>query len=382
MVTMMTTPAPTTHEKLRAAKRVVIKLGSSLIQRDGALAQEWLHSVAHDIRALRDSGKDVLVVSSGAVALGRPLLKLGTGALELSEKQAAAAAGQPYLMQAWQNALHRVQLECAQVLITLEDSEIRKRYLNARSTLQQLLAHGIIPIINENDTVATSELRYGDNDRLAARLAVMIEADCLLILSDVDGLYDANPREHATANHIATITRITPEIESYAKGASSAMSQGGMVTKLIAANIATAAGCHSAILSGVPMQPITALENGAKASWFISALTPKQARKQFIAASLHVKGTITVDDGARTALTTGKSLLPAGVTATSGAFDRGDTVDILGTDGGKIARGLIAYNAAETHLLMGKRSGEIAAIVGYAGKETLIHRDDLVMLHS
>lgn len=370
------------HEHLAHAGRVVIKLGSSLIQRNGALAHDWLKSVAEDIKTLRDAGKDVLVVSSGAVALGRPLLKLGTGVLELSEKQAAAAAGQPYLMQAWQNALHTVQLECAQVLITLEDSEQRKRYLNARSTLQQLLAHGIIPIINENDTVATSELRYGDNDRLAARLAVMIEADCLLILSDVDGLYDANPRDHANANHIATITRITPEIEAYAKGAASALSQGGMVTKLIAANIATAAGCHSAILSGIAEYPISALANGARASWFVSSLTPKQARKQFIAASLAVKGSITIDDGAKTALTAGKSLLPAGVKAASGTFDRGDTVDIITADGSKIARGLIAYNAAETHLLMGKRSSDIAAILGYAGKETLIHRDDLVMLHS
>lgn len=369
-------------EHLRAAKRVVIKLGSSLIQRDGGLAHDWMAGVARDIRSLKDAGKDVLVVSSGAVALGRPLLKLGTGVLELSEKQAAAAAGQPYLMQAWQNALHGVQLECAQVLITLEDSEIRKRYLNARTTLQQLLAHHIIPIINENDTVATSELRYGDNDRLAARLAVMIEADCLLILSDVDGLYDANPRTNPNANHIATVTRITPQIEGYAKGAASNLSQGGMVTKLIAANIATAAGCHSAILSGVGERPIAALSEGAKASWFISALTPKQARKSFIAASLHVKGSITIDVGAETALASGKSLLPAGVTAASGAFDRGDTVDIIAADGTKIARGLIAYNAAETHLLMGKRSSDIAAILGYAGKETLIHRDDLVMLHA
>lgn len=375
---MMTTA--TAHEPLHTAKRVVIKLGSSLIQRDGALAHDWLMSVAEDIRTLRDAGKDVLVVSSGAVALGRPLLKLGTGTLELSQKQAAAAAGQPYLMQAWQRALHRVQLECAQVLITLEDSEIRKRYLNARGTLQQLLAHGMIPIINENDTVATSELRYGDNDRLAARLAVMIEADCLLILSDVDGLYDANPRSNPQANHIGSIARITPQIESYAKGAASSMSQGGMVTKLIAASIATAAGCQSAILSGVAQHPIAALQHGARASWFTSTLTPKQARKQFIAASLHVKGTLTIDDGARAALLAGKSLLPAGVTAASGVFDRGDTVDIATTDGTKIARGLIAYNAQETGLLMGKRSADIATILGYEGKETLIHRDDLVML--
>ena len=368
------------HERLHSAKRVVIKLGSSLIQRDGALARDWLASIAEDVRDLRAQGKEVLVVSSGAVALGRPLLKLGTGTLELSEKQAAAAAGQPYLMQAWQSALHAVGHECAQVLITLEDSELRKRYLNARGTLQQLLAHGIIPIINENDTVATSELRYGDNDRLAARLAVMIEADCLLILSDVDGLYDANPRTNPEAQHIAQIDTITPQIEAYAKGAASALSQGGMITKLVAAKIATAAGCHTAIVSGIAAHPIGALAHGARASWFTSSLTPKQARKQFIAASLAVKGTLTVDDGAKAALLAGKSLLPAGVTACSGAFDRGDTLDVLTADGSKIARGLTAYNAQEAAALMGKRSGDIAAILGYAGKETLIHRDDLVML--
>lgn len=379
---MMAIMSAQTHSPITHAKRVVIKIGSSLIARDAVLASRWLHSVAADIAALRAQNMEVLVVSSGAVALGRPRLNLGTRALNLAEKQAAASVGQPYLMQAWQEALKSASLSCAQILITPEDTEVRKRYLNARSTLHTVMAHGIVPIINENDTVATSELRYGDNDRLAARLAVMIGGDCLLMLSDVDGLYNANPRTNPNAAHIARIDSITPEIENYAKGAASSLSQGGMVTKIAAAKIAVAAGCHTAIFSGITDHPIAALQHGARASWFMSSTTPQAARKNFIAASLSVKGTLQIDDGAMAALFAGKSLLPAGVVCVNGVFDSGDTLDVAAPDGTVIARGLSNYAADDARALMGKRTHEIAGILGYEGKEPLIHRDDLVMLHT
>lgn len=378
MHTMTTLPI---NDVLRHARCVVLKIGSSLMAREEG-AQSWLQSVAEDISQLRREGKQVLIVSSGAVALGRSRLKLGTKTLDLAEKQAAAAVGQPYLMQAWQAALHSVNLECAQVLITPEDTEDRPRYLNARSTLETLLAHGIVPIINENDTVATVELRYGDNDRLAARLAAMIGADALLILSDIDGLYDANPRTHPAAQHIAVIQKITPEIEALAGGAASSVSSGGMITKIMAAKMATASGCHTLILSGIAAYPLSALAKGARASVFLSATTPSAARKIFIAASLSVRGSLMIDAGAASALKAGKSLLPAGVVRVSGNFDAGDTLDVCTPDGHIIARGLAGYDSAQAQQITGKQSHEIAAILGYAGKDTLIHRDDLVMLEN
>ncbi len=375
-------PMTPPRDFLGAARRIVLKVGSSLMVRDGALATDWLSSLAADIAQLREDGKDVLVVSSGAVALGRAALGFEHKRLSLSEKQAAAAAGQPHLMQAWSAAFAPHGMKVAQILITPDDTEDRSRYLNARSTLSALLECGVIPIINENDTTATAELRYGDNDRLAARLAVMMSADVLLMLSDIDGLYSANPRSDASANHVPLIEAITPQIESYAagEGSGSALGSGGMATKLLAAKMAGAGGCHAAVLSGLAHHPLSALTQGAKSSWFVAGISPQAARKNFIAASLSVRGKVLIDDGAARALTEGKSLLPAGVKHISGDFTLGDAVDIEAPDGSIIARGLIAYSSEEAKKISGKHSRDIGSILGYDGKDTLIHRDDLVML--
>lgn len=367
---------------LSQMKRIVIKIGSALIADiDRArVHSDWLQGLASDIAALRGKGCEVVVVSSGAVALGRPVLKLGRKALELTQKQAAAACGQIQLMQAWQHALSPHHLHAAQVLLTLDDSENRKRYLNARATFETLLAHGIIPVVNENDTVTSAEIRFGDNDRLASRVAAMISADCCVLLSDIDGLYTKNPKLHADAAHIPLVQIITPEIEAMATGPASTTSNGGMVTKLIAAKMALSAGCHLVIARGDVECPLLALAQGAKATWFTANESPLSARKHWIAGSMGEHGAVYIDDGAAKALTKGKSLLPSGVKRIEGDFERGDTVAIRTLAGTLIGKGITAYDAEEAERILGVHSDAIEQVLGYTVRDTLIHRDDMVML--
>ncbi len=361
-------------------RRVVIKIGSALlVDRGTGLKQAWLDAMCADIAALKARGTDVLVVSSGAIAMGRTVLDLASGALKLEESQAAAAVGQIALARAWAQSLSRDGIVAGQILLTLGDTEERRRYLNARATINQLLKLGAVPIINENDTVATSEIRYGDNDRLAARVATMTGADLLVLLSDIDGLYTAPPHLDPDARFLDTIAAITPEIEAMAGGAASELSRGGMRTKIDAGKIATGAGCAMIIASGKPDHPLRAIEDGARFSWFAPSGTPVAARKTWIAGQLQPAGTLHVDQGAQTALQSGKSLLPAGVRQVIGQFERGDTVAILGPEGREIARGLAGYDADEARQITGRKSAEIEAILGYAGRAAMVHRDDLVM---
>ncbi|OCP18089.1 MULTISPECIES: glutamate 5-kinase [unclassified Ensifer] len=369
-----------TRKPLQKYRRVVIKIGSALlVDRATGLKKAWLDAMCADIAALRAKGADVLVVSSGAIALGRTVLKLPAGALKLEESQAAAAVGQIALARAWSESLSADAIVAGQVLLTLGDTEERRRYLNARATINQLLKLGAVPIINENDTVATTEIRYGDNDRLAARVATMIGADLLVLLSDIDGLYTAPPHLDPNARFLDAIAEITPEIEAMAGGAASELSRGGMRTKIDAGKIATTAGCAMIIASGKPNHPLAAIEDGARSSWFAPSGSPVTARKTWIAGQLLPAGTLAIDAGAEDALRSGKSLLPAGVREVKGTFSRGDTIAILGASGREIARGLAGYDADEARQIAGKKSAEIAAILGYAGRAAMVHRDDLVM---
>jgi glutamate 5-kinase len=362
------------------AKRVVIKIGSALlVDRSHGLKQEWLASLCDDIARLKNAGADVLVVSSGAIAMGRGLLNLPKRALKLEESQAAAAMGQIALARAWSEALATHDLRAGQVLLTLSDTEQRRRYLNARATVDTLLAHGAVPVINENDTVATSEIRYGDNDRLAARVASMCGADCLVLLSDIDGLYTAPPLQNPDARHLPVVEAITSDIEAMAGVAGSELSRGGMKTKIDAAHIATAAGCAMVIASGKIDAPLSQIENGARCTWFLAEDTPRSARKKWIAGQLASTGSISVDDGAIVALKSGKSLLHAGVVAVSGNFQRGDTVAITTSDGTEIGYGLIAFDASDASKIAGRRSEDVEALLGFAGRAEMIHRNDLVM---
>jgi glutamate 5-kinase len=363
-------------------RRIVVKIGSALIADidHARVHSEWLRGLCEDIGVLKRQGCEVVVVSSGAVALGRPVLGLGHKALELIEKQAAAACGQIQLMQAWQHALAPEHCHAAQVLLTLDDSEHRKRYLNARATFETLLARGLVPVVNENDTVTTAEIRFGDNDRLAARVAGMISADACILLSDIDGLYTANPKITPDAEHVCVIHAITPAIEAMAGGAVSATSSGGMITKILAAKMALDAGCHLAITRGNIAHPLQALIDGGRASWFLASVTPMSARKHWIAGAMSERGAVIIDDGAARALVGGASLLPSGVTAVEGAFERGDTVLIKTHAGQVIGKGITAYDAAEAVRILGVRSEAIAGILGYHVRDTLIHRDDLVLL--
>ena len=371
---------PKTRKPIASCRRIVIKIGSALlVDRASGLKKAWLDAMCADIAKLKAGGADVLVVSSGAIALGRTVLNFPAGALKLEESQAAAAVGQIALARAWSESLSHDGIVAGQILLTLGDTEERRRYLNARATINQLLSLGAIPIINENDTVATSEIRYGDNDRLAARVATMTGADLLVLLSDIDGLYTAPPHLDPEAKFLEFIPAITPEIEAMAGGAASELSRGGMRTKIDAGKIATSAGCAMIIASGKPDYPISAIESGARSSWFAPSGTPVTARKTWIAGQLQPAGVITVDDGAERALGTGKSLLPAGVRSISGEFSRGDTVAIVGSTGVEIARGLSSYDASEARQIIGKKSSEIEAILGYAGQAAMVHRDDLVM---
>ena len=367
---------------LLRAKRLVIKIGSALVvdPQKAAPRQEWLASVAADIAVLRQQGVAVSVVSSGAIALARHALGLTDGALRLAEKQAAAAVGQISLAQAWSHALSAHGLTAAQLLLTPEDTEDRKRYLNARATLNTLLELGCVPVINENDTIATAEIRFGDNDRLAARVAQMTDADQLVLLSDIDGLYTADPRTNPNAQHLPLIETLTPEIEAMGGAPPPGYSSGGMRTKLLAASIATRSGCAMAIAIGKTLHPLQALMDGARCSWFLPQSNGHTGRKQWIAGSLNPTGEIKVDAGAAEALRRGGSLLPAGVLHVQGSFTQGDLVEVVDASGRILAHGLAAYDADDARRIAGHQSSETASILGWQGRDELIHRDDLVML--
>jgi len=368
-------------DPLTNAQRVVVKIGSALIvdHQTGQIRQKWLRSLAADVAACREEGQDVLIVSSGAIAVGRRHLGLLHDDLRLEEKQAAAATGQIRLAHAFQEALLPHSITVAQILLTLDDTEQRRRHLNARATIQQLLDLRALPVINENDTVATSEIRFGDNDRLAARVAVMIGADVLVLLSDIDGLYDDNPRINNLAEHIPEIGAVTPEIEAMAGAAATGYASGGMVTKLQAAKIALSGGCHMAITDGRIDHPLQVLVDGARSSWFVASATPRTARKRWIAGSLKPKGVLTVDNGASKALQNGRSLLPAGISSVAGCFERGDLVSVHGADGTELGRGLSAYSSVDAARIAGFKTSEIKKILGYLGRGEVIHRDDLVL---
>jgi len=368
-------------DPLSQAKLVVIKIGSALLvdPDSGTLRRTWLESLCADVAVLRREGKNVILVSSGAIALGRRALKLRSGPLKLEESQAAAAAGQVRLAEAYADILAGADIVAAQILLTLGDTEERRRYLNARATLKTLIALGSIAVINENDTVATAEIRYGDNDRLAARVASMMEADLLILLSDVDGLYTSDPARDAAAAHVAEVDAITPQVEAMAGDTLSGVGRGGMASKLAAAKIATAAGCDVIIAKGSSEHPIAAIRSGARTSRFAANGTPAAARKRWIAGVLKPQGTLIVDAGAAKALADGKSLLPAGIRQIDGRFERGDAVVVKDHSGREIARGLAAYGAGDAERIAGKRSLEIEAILGYRGRDEMIHRDDLAL---
>ena len=367
-----------TAPDLGQARRLVVKIGSALLVGNEGLRSDWLRALCDDVATWRARGCDVVLVSSGSIALGRRVLNLPAGALALEQAQAAAAVGQIRLARAYEEALAPHGVTTAQVLVTLEDTQDRRRYLNSRATMQTLLGLGVVPIVNENDTVATDEIRFGDNDRLAAQIAVTCGADQLLLLSDVDGLYTANPKTDPAARHLPVIARITPEIEAMGGEPVSGLSKGGMKTKLMAARTAVAGGCAMAIAEGSVLRPLSAIVGGARASWFLPEGDPQVSRKRWIAA-MKPRGTIRVDAGAAMALSGGKSLLPAGVTAVTGSFERGDPVVITGPAGEVLAHGLIRYSGDEARRIAGHRSEEIAAILGYPGRAAIIHRDDMAI---
>lgn len=361
--------------------RLVVKIGSSLLVSEHGLRRAWLESLAADLANRCAAGDEVIIVTSGAIAMGRAALGPSNGAgTRLEDKQATAAIGQIHLAHAYQASLADHGLVTAQVLLTLGDTENRRRYLNARATIEALLRLGAIPVVNENDTVATTEIRFGDNDRLSARVAVMSSADELILLSDVDGLYTANPKLDPTAKHIERVTDITSEIEAMAGGSSSTVGTGGMVSKLIAAKIASRAGCRVILASGLGKHPLQNLKTGGRATEFVASTTPRRARKHWIAASLDTMGTVTIDHGAAEALKCGRSLLPAGVTAIDGRFERGDPLLVRDVEGRDIAKGLSAYDAEDARQIRGQKTEAIALLLGYQGRDELIHRDDLVLL--
>lgn len=367
--------------RLSQARRLVVKVGSALLveQKTGTIKDAWLTSLVDDLAKLHARGTEVILVSSGAIALGRQKLDLPKGKLELPQSQAAAAVGQIALAQAWTAALAVQGITAAQILVTLNDTEERRRHLNARATLSTLLAQQAVPVINENDTVATSEIRYGDNDRLAARVASMMSADCLVLLSDIDGLYSAPPGQKGAA-FIPEVRDITPEVEAMAGKPVSGVGSGGMITKIEAGKIALGAGCHMVIASGHVQHPLQRIMDGERVTWFVAKATPLQARKRWIAGSLQPVGRLVVDDGARTALLRGKSLLPAGVRDIIGLFGRGDTVSVVTSEGQEIARGMVAYDSVDALKIKGLKSSDIERALGLAGRDEIIHRDDLVML--
>src|SRR4051794_11744988 len=375
------TTAAMARPDLKNFRRIVVKVGSSLlIDSDaGEVRAGWLAALAADIARLHGAGRELLVVSSGSIALGRSRLKLPRGALKLEESQAAAAVGQIALARIWSEVLGDHGIGAGQILVTLQDTEERRRYLNARSTIAKLLEWRAVPVINENDTVATNEIRYGDNDRLAARVATMASADLLILLSDIDGLYDAPPASSPNAKLIPVVESITSEIEAMAGEAESEMSRGGMRTKIEAAKIATTGGTHMLIASGKIEHPLQAIADGGRCTWFLTPANPVTARKRWIAGSLEPRGTLTIDAGAVSALRAGKSLLPAGVVRVDGQFARGDAVVVRGPDTHEIGRGLVAYDAEDAEKIKGRSSPDVMAILGISGRAEMIHRDDLVV---
>lgn len=381
---MVTVTSASQNHFFDDAKIIVIKVGSSLLvdEDQNAINTAWLSGIATDIARLKAAGKDVVVVSSGAIALGRRLLKINHNKLKLQEKQAAAATGQVLLAHAWMDALGAHQVQTAQILLSPDDTETRRKHLNARTTMMALLQLNAVPVVNENDTVATAEIRFGDNDRLAARVAAMIGADVLVLLSDVDGLYTANPNGDNGATHIGEIAQITPDIMAMAGPANAAYASGGMVTKLEAARIATSAGCQMIICNGQSPAPLSRLEAGAKCTIFAATLSPHTARKQWIAGALSPKGTIRIDDGAARALRAGRSLLPAGVIAVNGQFERGDLIEIEDRAGLVIGHGLSSYGHKDAMAIRGRKSNEIESVLGYRERDEMIHADNLVMSDS
>jgi len=375
---------PDVRPEWRNAHLIVVKIGSALLadSATGRLNAAWLGSLMDDIAALKAEGKQVVLVSSGAIALGRHALRLPSGPLRLEESQAAAAVGQVDLAHAYRQMLSDRGLAAAQILLTLGDTEQRRRYLNARSTMRTLLSLGAVPVVNENDTVATTEIRYGDNDRLAARVASMISADCLVLLSDVDGLYTAPPDRDPDAKRLEVVQHITPEIEAMAGDAGTELSRGGMVTKVEAGKIAVAAGTNMIVALGKRQHPLAALSEGAPCTLFVAHSTPLAARKRWIAGRLDAAGALIIDDGAVAALKSGRSLLPAGVIEIEGVFERGDTVIIRDRRGHVIGRGLAAYSSSDARLLVGRKTREIEHILGYRGRDEMIHRDDMALTPS
>ena len=362
-------------------KRIVVKIGSSLLvdQASGALKEAWLTSLAEDLARLAKKGCELVLVSSGAIAMGRVMLGMQVRPEKLEDAQASAAVGQIALGRAYAQALGAQELVAGQVLLTLGDTEARRRYLNARATINTLLSRGAVPVVNENDTVATTEIRYGDNDRLAARVATMIAADALVLLSDVDGLYTAPPNTHPDAAHISLVAKLTPEIEAVAGGEGSNLSRGGMKTKVDAAKMAVSAGTAMVIASGKVRNPLRAIDEGARCTWFAADGNPATARKRWIAGSLDPHGDLIIDDGACQALKMGKSLLPAGIRNVMGRFERGDAVRIVMMDGTEVARGLVAYDSTDAQKIAGRKSSEIEAILGYSGRNAMVHRDDMAL---
>jgi glutamate 5-kinase len=362
-------------------RRVVLKVGSALLvdRARGRLNHGWLAALAEDIAGLHGRGVDVLVVSSGAIALGRTVLSLPAGSLRLEDSQAAAAVGQIALARIWSEVLAHHGITAGQILVTLSDTEERRRYLNARATTLKLLDMRAVPIVNENDTVATSEIRYGDNDRLAARVATMIGADLLVLFSDIDGLYSAPPSSDPGARHLPLVKRITPAIEAMAGGAASELSRGGMRTKIEAGKIACAGGTHMVIADGRAKNPLRIIADGGRCTWFLTPSNPATARKTWIAGALEPRGVLHVDDGAARALRGGASLLPVGVRRIEGHFSRGDAVTIRNGDGADLGRGLVAYDADEAARIIGRASREIEAILGYPGRAEMVHRDDMAL---
>jgi glutamate 5-kinase len=366
---------------LSNARRVVIKIGSLLITdtQTGSPRTAWLNSIATDIANLHANGTEVIIVTSGAVAFGRAMLNLPPVQLRLSEKQAAAACGQIRLVEAWALALSTHNITVAQMLLTAADTENRRRYLNARRTIDSLIDYKVIPVINENDSVTTEEIRYGDNDRLAARVAAMASADLLILLSDIDGLYTADPRINSDAQFIPMVEEITPAIEAMAGGARGPLSSGGMRTKIIAAQMAVSSGCHMVIAHGHELHPLQRIMQGERSTWFLAKQTPLNARKHWIAHSVQVTGAIVIDDGAANAIVKGNSLLPVGVRKIEGHFDRGDTVRIKSLDGRELGKGLAAYSSDESARLCGVQSDKIESILGYQGRSEMIHYDDMAL---
>jgi len=361
-------------------RRLVVKIGSALlVDREGRFARSRLDQIAEDVATLHRRGQEVLVVSSGAVAIGCSILAINRRRARLEELQAAAAAGQVQLVRAWQESLAEHGIHAAQVLLTPDDTEIRRRFLNARGTLSKLLEFKVIPVINENDTVATDELRYGDNDRLAARVAQLVMADGLVLLSDVDGFYETDPRIDPTAAHISLVRNVTDDVLARAGGSGSAIGSGGMRTKLLAARIATHAGCVTVIASGHVDHPIMTLAGGGKCTVFLPEGSPAAIRKQWLAGMLEVRGGLRVDAGARSALESGSSLLPVGLVEVIGEFRRGDAVTLVGPDGSELGRGLTSYSSEEAGAIAGCRSEEIEERLGYRGRSVIVHRDDLVI---